>query len=319
MNLYMAGFFQARINTTIFGLPSFLIRPQWLLESFHYANVRLERALREGGFTIFLDSGAFSAFTQGSRIDIDAYAAYIKTNHDIIHQAASLDIIGRDSEAGTYANQKRLESLGCRVLPTHHARDRDEWLVRYLEDGYDYICLGGMVPENSRYLQIWLDHIFSKYLTNKDGTPKVKVHGFGLTSVPLINRYPWYSVDSTSWVLTSRFGQIYIDLPSGVHKIDFSARSQKRRDIDSWHFLSLSKKQQEPIIERLAELEEIRVKYPQEEAQLKKATGWDQGWNTKCFAEQYGWRDNFNIAFFERMAASAPDRFIKQQETLFDD
>jgi hypothetical protein len=36
------------------------------------------------------------------------------------------------------------------------------------------------------------------------------VHGFGLTSLPLMLRYPWYSVDSTTWLMTSRMGSIYI-------------------------------------------------------------------------------------------------------------
>jgi hypothetical protein len=317
MNIYIAGYFQARINTTIYGLPGFLIRPSWILESYHYANIRLEKAMREGKYTMFLDSGAFSAFTQGASIDLNRYAAYIKKNQDIIHQAASLDIIGSGSEQGTYNNQKKLESLGCQVLPTHHARDHDDWLKRYLGEGYTHLCLGGMVPENSQYLQIWLDHVFSNYLTNPDGTAKVKVHGFGLTSVPLMTRYPFHSVDSTAWVMTSRFGQVFVDLPSGIRKIDFSLRSQKRRDIDSWHFQSLDRKHQDQIVARLEELEKTRIRYPQQEEQLKKATGWQQGWTPQCFANQYGWRDNFNIAFFERISKVAPDRFTKQQETLF--
>lgn len=320
MNIYMAGFFQARINTTIFGLPSFLIRPSWLLESFHYMNGRTERALREGKYTMFLDSGAFSAFTQGATIDLRDYANYVQQNQDIIDMAANLDVIGAGNEQETYNNQKKLEQMDAWVVPVHHARDRDQWLERYLDEGYEYLALGGMVPENTAYLLEWLDHVWDKYLTNPDGSAKVKVHGFGLTSIQLMSRYPWESVDSTSWVLTSRFGQIYIDLDdaaTNVKKIDFSARSMKRRDIDSWHFQSMTKPEQQQITERLQVLETRRVKYPQEEEELKKHVGWEQGWNPKCFAEQYGWRDNFNIAFFERMAAHAPTRFTKQQETLF--
>jgi len=319
MHVYMAGFYQARINTTITGRPSFLIRPEYLLESYHYidGNPRTERALREGKQTIFLDSGAFSAFTQGASINIERYAAYIKRNADFVHMAANLDVIG-GSEQQTYDNQKRLEDMGVEVVPVHHARDRDEWLVRYIQEGYEYIALGGMVPESTPYLLEWLDHVWGKYLTDDAGRPVVKVHGFGLTSNRLMTRYPWTSVDSTSWVLTSRFGQIYLDLDDDtIIKVDFSDRSSKKREIDSWHWLSLTKHEQEKINTRLAHLEKIRVKYPEIEQQLEKATGWSQGWNAQCFSKQYGWRDNFNIAFFERMGRHSLQQFQIKQETLF--
>ena len=56
------------------------------------------------------------------------------------------------------------------VLPVHHVRDNNNWLQRYIEEGYDYICLGGMVPETPQYLKEWLDHVWHNYLTNADGT-----------------------------------------------------------------------------------------------------------------------------------------------------
>jgi hypothetical protein len=67
-----------------------------------------------------------------------------------------------------------------------------------------------MVPISSPQLRIWLDRIWGKYLTHPDGTPKVRVHGFGLTSVPLMARYPWYSVDSSSWVQLGGMGNIFL-------------------------------------------------------------------------------------------------------------
>ena len=57
---------------------------------------------------------------------------------------------------------------------------------------------------------IELKRIFTKHICDEKGMPRVKVHGFGLTSLSLMLRFPWFSVDSTSWVVTGRMGSIYI-------------------------------------------------------------------------------------------------------------
>ena len=62
--------------------------------------------------------------------------------------------------------------------------------------GFHYFPLGGLVPialERNK-IQNWLDYCFS---TIRD---KVKVHGFGINSFYLMQRYPFYSVDATSWL-----------------------------------------------------------------------------------------------------------------------
>ena len=45
---------------------------QWYLESYHYVkNRRYVNAMRKEGARVFLDSGAFSAFSLGTKIDLD--------------------------------------------------------------------------------------------------------------------------------------------------------------------------------------------------------------------------------------------------------
>jgi hypothetical protein len=157
---------------------------------------------------LFLDSGAFSADSKGVSIDIQEYIAFIKEHEDILEVYANLDVIG-DPKA-TWKNQKIMERAGLKPLPTFHYGSDEEWLVRYLNAGYSYIALGGMVPISTPALKPWLDRIFSKYICDEKGIPKVKVHGFGLTSLRLMMDYSWYSVDSTSWVMTGRMGSIYV-------------------------------------------------------------------------------------------------------------
>jgi len=270
----------------------------WDLESYHYLRETKNgpEYFRDIKKTIFLDSGAYSMFTQKIKVDLAEYAGYIKKNSDIIHVSSNLDEIGRHKELESYNNQKTLEKLGAVIQPVHHARDDDKWLQKYMAEGYDYIFLGGMVAESTKYLREWLDHVWGKYLTRKDGTAKVKIHGFGLTTVELMRRYPWYSVDSTSWVLCGRFGSVYADLPHGDTKLFISDQSPTRKDWDK-HYDTLS-----PVTRGFVD-EYIR----------------GLGYEPDLLRTHYGWRDHFNIQFFKRMM-DRPDPVFKakqQAATLF--
>lgn len=263
------------------------------LESYHYLRdtQNAPAYFREIKKTIFLDSGAFSMFTQNIKVDLAEYAAYIKKNKDFIHVASNLDEIGRGKEQKTWDNQKILEKLGAVIQPVHHARDDDSWLKKYLAEGYDYIFLGGMVPETTKYLRGWLDHIFSRYLTKKNGEAKVKIHGFGLTTLELMQRYPWYSIDSTSWVLAGRFGSIYMDLPHGDTKVYISDQSPARKDWDR-HYDSLDPITRKAVDDRCREL----------------------GYDPILLRTHYGWRDHFNIAFYKRMMDRPNPRFNSKEQ-----
>jgi len=157
---------------------------------------------------LFLDSGAYSAWSQGKEIDIYEYIKFIKEHEEVIDIYSNLDVIG-DAEA-TWKNQMIMEEEGLHPLPVYHYGENIKWLLQLLNGDYDYISLGGMVPVSTPDLIDWLDNLFKNYLTDKEGMPIIKVHGFGLTSLRLMLRYPWNSVDSTSWVVTGRMGSIYI-------------------------------------------------------------------------------------------------------------
>jgi hypothetical protein len=267
------------------------------LESYHYIgdSQRVIDYLRSKGRTIFLDSGAFSMFTQGIKVDLKKYAQYIIDNADVIHVASNLDEIGAGKEQESYANQKALERMGAKIQPVHHARDDDYWLEKYIGEGYDYIFLGGMVPESAPYLRRWLDRIFDRYLTNPDGTAKIKVHGFGLTAIELMRRYPWYSVDSTSWVLAGRYGFVNVDLPTRDLKIAISDQSPSAKVLGS-HYDSLDPVTQRLVRERLEAL----------------------GYDIEKLRTMYGWRDHANVTYYERMMERPDPRFIKRDYELFE-
>mgnify|MGYP001566356131 CR=1 FL=1 len=188
----------------------------WILRLWSYYHLRGtgEKMTKGKKVDLFLDSGAFSAFTQGIEINIQEYIEFIKEHEKHLEVYANLDVIG--DPVGSYRNQKIMERAGLKPIPCFHYGEDPKWLLKYMDEGNDYIALGGMAADKSgaaltsEKRQAWLDQVFSNFICGPNGLPKVKIHGFGLTSLRLMMRYPWYSVDSTSWVVTGRMGSIYI-------------------------------------------------------------------------------------------------------------
>lgn len=148
---------------------------------------------------IFLDSGAFTAFTQGVIIDIDDYIKVIQETG--LKYYAVLDVIGDWKK--TAENLAYMESKGLNPIPAFHYNSPLEELEKLVQK-YEYIALGGLVPLAMQrpVFQNWVDQCFS-IIRNR-----TKVHGFGVNSLWAWKRYPWYSADATSWVTGSKFRRI---------------------------------------------------------------------------------------------------------------
>lgn len=235
------------------------------MESFHYIHrERYVDAIRLDSDRIFLDSGAFSAFTQKVKIDIRSYCKYIQKNNDVILNedgqvlASVLDSIG--DAAGTLKNQKEMESLGVTPLPCFHYGEDERYLEWYVAH-YPYITLGGMVAVSTKLLFPWLDRLFERYLTDGAGRPKLKVHGFGLTTHDLMTRYPWYSVDSSSWVQIAANGSLFIP---GLGYIAISQHHPNAK-VAGAHFNTIPLIQQDEIRRQIVALgfdvERLRTEY----------------------------------------------------------
>lgn len=156
---------------------------------------------------IFLDSGAWSAHTQDTTIDIDAYIEYIKKNLHLVTTYANLDVVN-DGET-SYQNWLYMRKAGLDPMPVYHAETDDKYLKYYLKET-DYIAIGAIAAMTTSKRIENLDKIWKNHLLDSENMPTHKFHGFGLTSLKILFRYPWYSVDSTSWVAFSRFGIILI-------------------------------------------------------------------------------------------------------------
>ena len=176
--------------------------------------------------SLFLDSGAHSLYTANvikkqhqegygfyDTEDfwryVDEYAEFVKTYKEYIDVYVNVDVIFDPDRS--HKVQKYLETKhGLSPLPVIHYGSKPKYLERCLGN-YNYIGLGGLGQEVTyRQYVTWADQMWNIICDTKDRLPICKVHGFAMTSLRFMLRYPWYSVDSTSWVMTSRMGSIYM-------------------------------------------------------------------------------------------------------------
>lgn len=178
-----------------------------ILFSFHYtARSDLDKTL--GAFPakpfVFADSGALSALTLNAQIDIVAYADWLHKWRHWFTAYANLDVINdwKQSER----NLRYLESRGLRPIPVFHGGEPME-LLEDMVKTYPYIGLGGLATGTfSGSDEMWRFIIKCFEI----GQGKSVYHGFGMTNWGILAAFPWYSVDSSSWGTSYRFGRVNV-------------------------------------------------------------------------------------------------------------
>jgi hypothetical protein len=260
-----------------------------LMVKYEHYYKELEKVSKEKEVKLFLDSGAFSAWTKGIQINIDEYIAFIKKWKKYIEVYANLDVIG-DAE-GTYKNQKYMEKRGLKPLPVFHLQDDFSWLEKYLKEGYDYIGIGGMAGKqtvgNRKY---FLDRLWDR-ITDKNGYPIIKAHGFGMTSINLIVKFPWYSVDSTSWLNASRMGNILVP------------KSSKDGYVYTQKPLSVAVSDKSPLVKDFGK---HFTSFTEQEKKYVKNYLKTIGVTLKEVTEDYKIRDRVCVLFFQRLQDALP-------------
>ena len=216
--------------------------------------------------TLFLDSGAHSLYMklmlQNNTFNereydeyFDNYIQFIKNNEQFIDTYVNLDVI--NDPVRSMKNYKRMIKENLNPIGVVHPGEEYKWIDQYIEMGCEYIGLGGLGQffTKQKYYQ-WADEAWAKHICKSDGMPKVKVHGFAMTSLDLMLRYPWFSVDSTSWVQTGRFGNVYVPkYKRGQYiynenslKVTVSTQSPSQKD-DGQHFTTFSPMEQRQILD----------------------------------------------------------------------
>tara|TARA_R110002153_G_scaffold217468_1_gene369924 strand:- start:216 stop:1193 length:978 start_codon:yes stop_codon:yes gene_type:complete len=151
---------------------------------------------------LLIDSGAFSAHTQGAEITVESFAEWLDTicvprYGDYITGIFNLDVI-RNPEA-SWQNWNGLRELGHNTMPVVHLGAPTEVMDRYVKAGADYIGLGGLVKAPGRKRLSWAKRMHRHV---RDEHPHVRLHGLGVSGTEFTRKMPWFSVDSTSMIVS---------------------------------------------------------------------------------------------------------------------
>ena len=170
-----------------------------------------------------LDSGAFSAWNQGKHIDIEEYVSFCEEHHPMYTNVVNLDKI--PGSPGVKIPQSEIEKAAQqgwmnymrmlkssvpseKIIHVFHQGENFKWLKRLVaHPKSEYI---GLSPANDKTIKDkmdWLDDCM-EYVCDENGMPIIKFHGFAVTSLLLMRRYPWFSVDSATWIQAARTGGI---------------------------------------------------------------------------------------------------------------
>lgn len=181
------------------------------------------RAALKHKFDLLMDSGAYSAWKGGGEIDFNEYISFCKSHIKRIGMVVNLDVIPgkpfvklnkNDIEQSAIQGWKNYETMCISGIPKEkiiHVFHQGESfsLLKKIVAEMDYIGLSPANDKTASQREIWLDQCM-KYVLDSNGMPLVKFHGFGITIFALMFKYPWFSLDSTTWMHVGRNGQIFI-------------------------------------------------------------------------------------------------------------
>lgn len=235
------------------------------------------------------------------RANIDGYAEFVKKYKIAIDLYSNFDVIPNPEL--TWRNQKYLEKKhGLKPVPVVHYRTDLKWLEFYMDRGHKMISLGGLVGSHGQdNCREWIDRCFEMVCDQPSKLPKVKLHGFGVTSFPLMLRYPWWSVDSSSWAKAGGFGKLFVphlrggkfDFTEHPYVIQVSYEGPGRKK--DGHLLNLPKIEQDIVRRWLKEIN-IPMGRMGEHGELLK-TG---------VVNNHSLRKAANLLFFHRLQENIP-------------
>lgn len=187
------------------------LKDLYILESYHYI-IKQEwmfPLIKEfKGF--LLDSGAFTFMNKANDKHFDwhkyalNYGEFVRT-HNIEHYfELDIDVIIGIKEVERLRGVLE-QAAGKKCIPVwHKSRGLEYW--RQMCKEYDYVAIGGIVTKEIERK----DYPVFSYLLKIAKESDCRVHGLGFTNIKGMNKYPFYSVDSTSWLSGNKFGAVYL-------------------------------------------------------------------------------------------------------------
>lgn len=193
---------------------------------------------------IIVDSGAFSAWSKGIELDINAYIQYCLkmiytgkkeqkevrvVNIDVIPgkkgQSALLNrvrscentnVIETAAREG-FRNLRRMVKAGIKPIHVFHQGESWKWLHKMVEYT-DYI---GISPANDMSVLSRKEWMLSVFEYMDKHNIDVKTHGFAVWMPSILKTLPFTSCDAATWRIAAAWGNIYYPV-GGFSNPDYS-------------------------------------------------------------------------------------------------
>ncbi len=237
MRVHLAGLCSSQFKTRFMNQELF---PKFILESFIYLEDWLFEIPTYHPDNFMLDSGAYTFMARKKEAKVD-WTEYVERYAELIVKRGikyffELDI---DNLVGLKEVERLRELLerltGKKCIPVfHRSRGQEYWLD--MIEAYDYVAIGGIVTKEIKARE----HKYLNWFLQTARAKKTKVHGLGYTNSKGLAKYPFYSVDSTSW-LGSIWAILYqfdgkaikqIRKPENCRMIDYKILD--RQNLKSW-------------------------------------------------------------------------------------
>lgn len=195
--------------------------------------------------SVMIDSGAFTEWTKGHTVDVDAYGEWATgtalrltmkvgdvrfINLDVIPGEPGRKPTEAEVTTAAYASMRNADTLrvkhGLKIMEVFHYGEPPDVLDAILARRQvgEVVGLGGSVGVEHRERTRWLDevwaHVFEHHASVASrarggrGVAALRavqhvppLHGLGTSNEDLSRRYPWWSVDSSSYTIPHRFGR----------------------------------------------------------------------------------------------------------------
>lgn len=150
---------------------------------------------------LILDCGAWTDQKRVNTTDIDEYIDYLLVAGQYYDFYFNLD---QDFSENVFSSLNlnhllKLEAAGLHPVPVIHSLYTGE-IEYYIDKGYKMLALGSSYATRLDALKFVFDK-FAKY-------PDVKIHIFGTTNYKNLIEVPVYSVDSSSWGTSGKYGDL---------------------------------------------------------------------------------------------------------------
>jgi hypothetical protein len=188
-----------------------------------------------------LDSGAFTAWSQGHSVNvqqvlgaykmiIDRAGPFFKKifviNLDVIPGSKGVTPTKDQINAALVESDRNFDILyrefGDAVLPVFHQGEDEERLHIIAKQNPAFICVSPRNDLNEAHRVPWAQRVHRLI-------PGIPTHGLAATGTSMMLDVPWWSVDSATWVQLAGYGGIYLSNRGRLDEIKVSSDSPMRR------------------------------------------------------------------------------------------